>query len=450
MASLIKKFLLFPPIILAVLVAMWLTNRTAVAVEQVEPVALPVRVVTVQADSLAVSASGFGRAEATKTWTGVAEVEGRLTLFPDVLQIGARIGKDDLMFEIDPRDYEIRVAQAQADVLSAEADLERIKVNAANTEATLVVQREILEVFRDERDRMASLVQRGSVAQTSLDSANRSYLSQQATVTGFETDLALVAPDRMAAEATLAKVQADLESAERDLDRTRVVAPFAGRVTQRAADEDQYVRVGDTILSIEDVASSEVEASFQFADLGALFSSFDATALVSQVNAGVIGDELEELAGRFLQAKVIARIGVGDRIEWPAKLVRFTEAVDEDAGTFGIVVRVNDASRPQADRDGPPLVNGTFLEVVLTGPAIEDALLIPREAVRSDTSDDSYVFVVDADSRLARKAVTLGAGSGSQVVVLDGLELGEQVILSDPQPAVLGALLAPVDTVVAQ
>ncbi|MEL7415754.1 MAG: biotin/lipoyl-binding protein, partial [Pseudomonadota bacterium] len=212
-ASFLKKLLIIPPILLAMLVVWVMQNRPTADAQELEEARVPVRVVTVAPLSLTGSASGFGRVETTRTWSGVAEVEGRLTRYEDTLQPGARVRSGEVLFEIEPRDYEIAVAQAQADVLRSEADLQVIGVNARNTEASLEVERQILEIYLNDRNRIQGLVERGAVAATELETANRTYLTQQSSVTSLEASLAQVEPDTLSAEASLAKAQADLESA---------------------------------------------------------------------------------------------------------------------------------------------------------------------------------------------------------------------------------------------
>ncbi|MEO1423157.1 MAG: efflux RND transporter periplasmic adaptor subunit [Pseudomonadota bacterium] len=444
-ASFLNKLLIIPPILLAMLVVWVMQNRPIADAQELEEARVPVRVVTVAPLSLTGSASGFGRVETTRTWSGVAEVEGRLTRYEDTLQPGARVRSGEVLFEIEPRDYEIAVAQAQADVLRSEADLQVIGVNARNTEASLEVERQILEIYLNDRNRIQGLVERGAVAATELETANRTYLTQQSSVTSLEASLAQVEPDTLSAEASLAKAQADLESAERDLARTTVVAPFEGRVTERGASAQQYVRTGDVLVTIENITSSEVEAAFQPTDLGQLLDTVDVAQLLAQ--PGVITPEsiFADVFGTALSAQVIARFGDGLSAAWPAKVTRLTGSIDEATGSVGIVVQVDGAGEPDRTSGRPPLVNGSFVEVVLTGPSVTDQIVIPETALRYQ-ANGTYTFIVDAEDRLARQDVTVGAEFNGKVIISEGLEPGDRVVLSDPRPATLGLLLNPIES----
>ncbi|MEM7717628.1 MAG: HlyD family efflux transporter periplasmic adaptor subunit [Pseudomonadota bacterium] len=380
--------------------------------------------------------------EATRSWSGIAELEGRLTRYDDDLQIGAQVQEGDTLFEIDPRDYQIAVAQAEADILRAEADLEDVRVNGENTEASLAIERAILEISKSERDRIQGLVDQGAVATTELDSANQTYLSQQSTVTSLEATLALVAPDTLSSQASLAKAEADLESAQRDLERTEVKAPFAGRVTERGASAFEYARVGDVLVTIEDVSASEVEAAFQPSDLARLIGSVDVGDIIGLAGLEPGDTDFQTVFADVLTAEVVARFGNGLPITWPAEIARITDQIDEVTGAIGIVVRIEGASFPDPASGRPPLVNGGFVEVVLTGPQIQDALLVPERAIRFEGSE-AYVYGIEQDDRLARLNVETGQTFGAMVHIKSGMGAGTRLVLSHPVPATVGLLVEP-------
>jgi len=156
-------------------------------------VPVPVRVTTVIPISVSAGTSGFDRVEVTRLWSGIVEAEGRLRRYDDGLQVDVVIREGGTLFEIDPKDYQIAVAQAEADVLRAEADLQDVCVNGERAPASVKIERDTLEISRAERDRIqALLVDLDAVAATELDSDYQTILSQQSTVTSLEATLALV------------------------------------------------------------------------------------------------------------------------------------------------------------------------------------------------------------------------------------------------------------------
>lgn len=435
--STFSKLLILPPIALALAIVSWMNNQPRASVHDREEVGFPVSFVTVTPRAVSAEARGFGRVETTRSWSGVAEVEGRLVVYDDNLQVGTMVSAGDLLFEIDPRDYQINVAQREADVLRAQADIQTLQVNASNTQASLDVERKILEIHRADRDRIEKLIKGGSVAATELDSANRTFLSQQSAVTSLEASLALVAPDLRSAEAALAKAQADLESAERDLARTRVVAPLDGRVSERGASASEYVRPGDTLITLETVNTVEIKAAFQPSDFAQLVGAMNASQTSEQENQN---DGPLSRAGAKLQAHVMAHFGGGTARTWPAIITRVTGQIDESTGAIGVVVQVENTAKSPQDPAGPPLISGGFVEVIITSPLIGDVLLVPERALRYEAGT-TYLYVADSGGRLARRDVVVGTVYGDQVEIREGLTTGARVVLSDPSPATSGLLL---------
>jgi RND family efflux transporter MFP subunit len=436
--SILVKLLILPPIALALMVVSWMNNQPQASGQEREEIGFPVSFVNVRPRVVSAEARGFGRVETTRSWSGVAEVEGRLVVYDDDLQVGTMVSAGDLLFEIDPRDYQINVAQREADVLRAQADIQALQVNASNSKASLDVERKILEIYRTDRDRIEKLIKGGSVAATELDSANRTFLSQQSAVTSLEASLALVAPDLRSAGAALAKAQADLESAERDLARTRVVAPLDGSVSERGASASEYVRPGDTLITLEAVDTVEIKAAFQPSDFAQLVGgALKAGQLSSSEDAN---DAPLSRVKKTLQAQVIAQFGRGITEARQAKITRVTGQIDESTGAIGVVVQVENTARKSQGPAKPPLISGGFVEVILTGPPIENVLLVPERALRYE-GDTTYLYVADTDNRLVRRDVITGTVFGDQVEIREGLIDSARVVLSDPSPATLGLLL---------
>lgn len=441
----LESLLVLPPVALALLVVQWMHLQPAVTARERAEIAVPVRSLTLRPVQVAAQVEGFGRVATTRSWSGVAEVEGRLITFDDTLQVGTMVQAGDLLFAIDARDYEIAVAQRDADVQRAQADIDALTVSAANTAASLDVERQILAIFQADRDRIADLVAGGSVAATQLETANRTFLSQQSAVRSLEASLALGAPDLAAAQAALAKAEADRERALRDLARTRVVSPIDGRVTLRGASVSEYVRPGDVLVTLEAVDSVEIEAAFQPAALAHLIGTVSGAQAAGWQDLALPQTDIPASIGRLLRAEVTSQIGADAPDQtWPARITRFTGRIDAETGAIGIVVQVDNAMDRTGDQPRPPLVAGAFVSVSVSGPPIGDALLVPERAVHHEGATP-FVFVADADQRLRRSDVTLGHAFGDQLAVTAGLAAGDRVVLSVPNPATEGLLLHVLD-----
>lgn len=444
LGEIVKRLLIIPPIVAGVFIFMFMTREG----EEGEPVAPPeipvaVRILDVAPQSYSMSASGFGRVEAVNTWSAVSQVEGRVIQLAPEVSVGSIISAGKVFAQTDGRDYEIALAKAQAARDSAQASLEELAVNEKNYRERLSVEEEILENLRAERERQERLVASGNTARANLDAANRSALSQQKTVIDLQATLALVPAQKTSQEASLASAEADIEQAQRDLAATVYKAPFTGRVVSKSVSDGQYVRVGDTLVTLEAVDASEVEALFQPRDLTNMILGLGPDRLSRAFDTVKSADAFDVL--KILDFDVVVRSTAGLGLsEWPATLDRSSGRLDELTGSFGIIVRVENPNIPNPTEQRPPLNNGTFVEVTLKITDFEPAILLPRSAIKTNTDFGQYVYVMDSENRLRRRSVDVGASVNDQVVISDGLAPGESVILSDPQPAIEGLLVVPV------
>jgi len=134
------------------------------------------------------------------------KVEGQaLKVYVDDNQ---QVKQDDPLVDIDPADYQVKLAQARAEVLSAEAEARKAAGDAASAQ----------ELFGKDR------------------------ISRQSY-------------DHAAAEADATKAQAELArkklaAAELNLSYTRIVSPSAGKVTRKSVELRSYVRVGQPLMAI--------------------------------------------------------------------------------------------------------------------------------------------------------------------------------------------------------
>jgi hypothetical protein len=133
----------------------------------------------------------------------------------------------------------------------------------------------------------------------------------------------------------------------------------------------------------------------------------------------------------------VVRLDLGNHVaEWEAEFVRFSDTVDPETRTMGVVVAVDDPFDKVIPGYKPPLSKGMFVNVVLSGKQSMQRVLVPRSAVRANT-----VYVVDENNRLRRRPVKILFSQDDISVIDEGLEPGERVVVSDLVPAVDGMLL---------
>ncbi|MDX8350047.1 hypothetical protein SLH49_18815 [Cognatiyoonia sp. IB215446] len=438
----LRPLLFIPPIALGIAGYIWLTTPDPeLEAQSVVETVTPVRTLTLAETSIVPFAVGYGRVEAEDTWSAISQVEGRTVFVADDLDVGRVLSEGTEIVRIDPRDYEIALARATAARDSALASLEELEATEANTRSTIELETRIEDVLRGELERQQTLLERGSVPQATVDASVRALLAQEKVVLNLENSLRLLPAQRTSLEATIATRTVEIEEAERALANTAVSIPLTGRVIERGVSFGQYIRTGDTLVSIESTASSEVVAEFQTRVLGNFFGSLEGTIDRNAIVGMEAGDAFEILRQFGLSAEV--RVTSGAEVTtWPAELVRFDGSADATTGTVGLVVRVDEPTQPSLQRPGPPLINGTFVEVRLIAAEALPAIRVPRDAIRQDKGE-IFVYVADQSDQLARRPVVTGAVQDDQVTIAEGLSSGDRVVLSDPRPAIIGMSLEP-------
>ncbi len=438
-----RQLLIIPPILVGIAFFYWMNledRRGEEATPREE--ALAVRVTEVAETPFRPSVTGYGRVAAASTWSAISQVQGRAVEVNPELSPGWIVDEGDLLVAIDPRDYEIALAKAETARDSARASLRELDATAANTRETLKLERRIEAFLQTEFERQSNLLERGNVAQSVVDQATRTLLSQQKVVLELENRLNLMPVQREIHETSLATRNAEIEEAGRNLQRTRIVAPLTGRISRKSVSQGQFVRTGDNLLTVESIDTAEILAEFRPQTLNNFFRLLFGDDLPYLVVGEDMKEAFEIVAG--LDLVVTVHSTIKDSLVWPAKLARFSGRADEQTGAVGIVVEVDDPGFPDPVTRRPPLINGSFVEVRLSAPEPASSIRIERNALRTDPDGVDFMVLADGDSRLARRDVVVGPVAGDQVVVLAGLAEGDRVVLSDPQPAVYGMLLAPV------
>jgi multidrug resistance efflux pump len=207
------------------------------------------------------------------------EVVGRIVELP--VADNKYVRKGDLLMVIDPINYAIAVSQAEAAVQQAQA-------NVQNGEAQINVQQAQVSANQAELDRaQAALVfaqQQAARYQTlakegygTVQNAQQfsSQLHQQEAATqtsqqnlnSAQRQVESLNAQRLSAEATLAQNKARLRQAQVDLERTRILSPVDGYVTNLLAQLGDYVNVGVNTISVVDASSFWVDGYFEETNL---------------------------------------------------------------------------------------------------------------------------------------------------------------------------------------
>ena len=356
-------------------------------VEVIEPEVLPplVRVVPVELRSVRLDVRSQGTVLPRTETDLVAEVAGRIVAVSPDFEPGGFFARGEVLARIDDRDYELERAAAAAQVAQARVRLAR---EEAEAEVAAEEWREVGE--------------------------------------GEASPLVLRQPQLEEARAMVGAAQATLERAELALERTRIRAPWSGRVRDTSADVGQFVNRGTPIARIHAVDYAEVRLPVPHEELRFL------DVPLAAPSGGDAGGPALVLEADF----------AGERRRWTGRVARAEGELDPKTRMMSLVARVEDPYRRAGGEDGgPPLAVGLFVEATVEGRVVEGLAELPRAALRGD----DRVLVVDGDGRLRMRDVRVLRRTAQTVVIESGLAAGERVCVSPLEAPVDGMAVRTVE-----
>lgn len=388
-----------------------------------------VRVIEVAPVAVVPRAIGHGSVSPGKTWTGVAQIRGRVrSVHPD-LKRGAIIRQGSELASIDATRYELAVRRVEAQIEAIRARRTRIDVNEANQRSSIAIEERSIEFARSDLQRLRTLLQKDAASKESVEKQEREVLRQETAIQTLRNQLNLLPAERAILDADLKEAEIQLADAREDLKWTTIVAPFDGRVSRVSVETTQYVQVGQELVVLDELAVAEIGAEITIDRLRPLLPP-DAVVAFDRPDF----DPAEIWTSLAIEAIVRLRLRA-DAIEWQAKLVRTSDTIDPKSRTMAVIVQVEDSYRQAIPGVRPPLVKGMFCEVELRGKPRPGSIVIPRSALHGQT-----VHIIE-DGRLASRKVVIAYRLDDVVVVESGLEVGQMVVVSDVAPAIEGILL---------
>lgn len=180
------------------------------------------------------------------------------------------VSKGQLLALIDPQSFESRVVQSRADLRVAVSNVIVQQANIDRAEANL-------RRARLEYERAEPLARKGTLSTSELDTALAAFESAKA-------DLTMAQAQHVNALAMQDQRQASLESAEIDLERTKIRSPIDGVVIERAVDPGQTVAASlssPLLFNIaQDLSAIQIEANVDEADIGNVHEDNEVTFAV--------------------------------------------------------------------------------------------------------------------------------------------------------------------------
>jgi len=295
-----------------------------------------------------------------------AEVSGEITVLNPEFEVGSYFSEGDVLIELDDRDYQTALTVAKAGRRLAES---------------------ALKLAETSHERMLQLSRGNSASKLELDQAVAALAQARA-----EVDIAT----------------SRIEQAERDLQRTKIVAAFDGRVQQKAVGIGQLVSPGTALGDVFAVDYAEVRLPIAGRELRFL--------------------DLPEMADDLpVSVELRDAIDSSSDIVWNAKIVRTEGALDKDSLELFAIARINDPFGLHSNR--PVLRIGQPVVAAIAGEVLTDVVVMPRGAVRQL----DQVYLVDEAEMTLMSLSIQPIWSDEDFVIVSDPSLSDGVLLATTQ-----------------
>lgn len=284
-----------------------------------------------------------------------AEVSGYVTQI--FVTDGASVSKGQKLYEIDGTRYAAALDQARANLKIAQSNLDRVQTDL---------------------NRYQALADKDAIAKQTLDYAKTDLANQKAQILG---------------------AQAAVTTAQTNLNRSTIRAPFAGIVGISDVRLGALVNPGTTRLNT--------------------VSSINPVAVEIQVSERDI-PQFVNLQKSGSAAQIGAVLPDGTEYTAPGRIATIDRAVDPQTGTIRV--------RANFDNPGNVLRAGMNLSLNIKTNSATEEIVIPYKAVQ-DQLGVFNVYVVGDSSKAEQRKVDLGLKLGDKVVVKSGLKVGEKIVV---------------------
>jgi RND family efflux transporter MFP subunit len=338
----------------------------------------------------------YGTAIAGRTIELRALVAGEIVAVHPDLRVGRTVEKGAVLAQIDAFAYEGALTEARANLREAEARLTESEARIASEQSALDRTREQLALAERDLQRSRQLLGSGSGTQKTVDDRELTLSQRAQAVELRQANLAIEQAKAEQQRAAIARLEWKRVQAERDLADTALKAPFTGVVKSENAGAGRNVSANDVLVTLYDETAVEVQFVVSDSQFGRLVNDPD----------GVIGRPV-----------TVAWTVGGAPILYDGVIDRIGAEIRSERGGLELYAKIG------AREGASALRPGAFVEVRVPDQTYSQTVRLPETAVYGG----AYVYVID-EGRMRRRDVTIVAFTGSDVLIADGLEGGENVL----------------------
>ena len=352
-----------------------------------EGAARQVKVARVAEIPVGASVSVTGTLAAQDEATLSVKVPGRLGAV--AVDLGSVVRRGQVVAQVEPQDYKLRVQQSEAALqqararlgLAPEGDDDRVDLEKTGT---VRQARAVLEQERENRKRVVALVEQGVVPRAEFDTADANFKVAESKYQDALEEI-------RNRQGVLAQRRSELAIARQALADTTVVAPFDGVVQEKRASVGEYLAAGAPVVTIV------------------------------RVNPLRFRGEVPEREAESVRAGQPVRVTVeGDARLYAGRIVRLSPTINQQNRVLVVEAEINNPGS---------LRPGGFARAEIVTNSGDTAVTVPPSAVVTFAGIEKVITVEDGKAK--EKPVTTGRRADTWTEVLSGVGVGDSVVI-DP------------------
>ncbi|WP_455211285.1 efflux RND transporter periplasmic adaptor subunit [Kaarinaea lacus] len=366
-----------------------------------------VEVMTVNPQRIAPQVTLYGKVETPR----YSQLTAAITA--DVINVlvknGDLVTQGQVLVELDNSDNTLLLRQREAELAEITALIKSENTRFEADKNALQHDKQLLELARQEYERALSLERNKLSTQASIDAANQAVLKQRLALEARELAVADHTARLAQLKARLAKAQALRDLSKLDIERSKITAPYAGKITAVKVAQGDRARTGNALIELYDYNALEIRA---------------------QIPIQYLNDVQQTIADSSMQDASTAAYTMFNKRQIELKLDRLAGEISQGSGGQDCFFTI------AAESKNLPL--GRTLEIKLSLPAVDQAIAVPRSAVYGSNRVYRY-----ADGRMVSHTVQrLGEyhdGEQSFLLIKDPqLTPGQQIVITQLPNAIDG------------
>jgi membrane fusion protein, multidrug efflux system len=395
----------WPPIALSVIVLASACSRHAPTPTDV---VRPVKTMVVTAGAESHVRSFSGRVEASNKVELAFQVSGLLVNLP--VREGQKVTDNEVIAQLRPDEFQARLRALQGQLDRARADLQALRAGVrAEERLRLEAQMRAAEAqfvnARTELERSTRLLQSRVISRTEFDSSETAYRvakqNYQAALQAFEQGAIAREEEILAKEAEVSGLEGQVVEANLQLEDATLRAPYDGVIAQRFVEQGQSIRANERVVMFQDV--DEIDIAVDVPE----------TFMAADLRTGDI-------------VQMLANFNVAPGLMFPVHIKEVAQRADPITQIFTVRVGM----KAPSEMNLLPGMTGTVTLTYRRASILGDRILVPITAVTKDSTGAEVAWTLRPDGNVARRLVKTGEVTGGSIVVQEGLQPGERIVVA--------------------